>query len=48
MVQLVAQFGNIVENNRLCLKAAANLHKGMVNRLLTAPMSFFHTTPIGR
>ncbi|GAX80188.1 hypothetical protein CEUSTIGMA_g7626.t1 [Chlamydomonas eustigma] len=46
--QVLAQFGNFIESGRLTLKAADNLHKGLLSSLLAAPMSFFHTTPIGR
>jgi ABC-type multidrug transport system fused ATPase/permease subunit len=46
--QVVAQFWNFVENGRLTLKAADNLHRALLSSLLAAPMSFFHTNPIGR
>ena len=47
-LQLFAQLGNIVDNSRLCLRAAEKLHNGLLGSLLAAPMSFFHTTPVGR
>ena len=47
-IQMLAMLGNILENYRLCLRAADKLHKGLLGSLLAAPMSFFHTTPVGR
>ena len=46
--QVLAQLGNIVDNARLCLRAADKLHHGLLSSLLAAPMSFFHSTPVGR
>ena len=46
--QLLAQLGNIIDTSRLCLRAADKLHNSLLGSLLTAPMAFFHTTPIGR
>ena len=46
--QLLAQLGNIIDTSRLCLRAADKLHNRLLGSLLTAPMAFFHTTPIGR
>ena len=47
-VQLLAQLLNMLEMPRLCLKAADGIHRQLVNNLVVAPMSFFHTTPLGR
>ena len=45
---MFTMLGNIIENSRLCLGAADKLHKGLLSSLLAAPMSFYHTTPVGR
>ncbi|GAX80189.1 hypothetical protein CEUSTIGMA_g7627.t1 [Chlamydomonas eustigma] len=47
-VQVIAQLGNIIHNSILCLAAAGRLHLGLLHSLLSAPMSFFHSTPVGR
>jgi ATP-binding cassette subfamily C (CFTR/MRP) protein 4 len=30
------------------IRASTNMHNAMIARVLRAPLSFFHTTPVGR
>lgn len=47
-LQLVFQLVNALDAARLGLFAATVLHNSLLARILAAPMSFFHVTPLGR
>ena len=48
LFQVSAALVNQLDLKHLSTVAADTLHRSMLDKLLRAPMSFFHTTPIGR
>ncbi len=46
--QVIATLVNQVYLALASLNAAKNLHESMLSALLRAPMSFFHSNPLGR